>query len=69
MSFRWRSVRHGLYSVAAWNVYALSFFPGFFRSRVSPTNWIDSTVLKEGAPADRRSAFGEQRTASGSGGR
>jgi glycosyltransferase involved in cell wall biosynthesis len=50
MSFRWRSVRLGVYSVAAWNVYALSFLPGFVRSRVSPTGWIDSTVLAEGSP-------------------
>jgi glycosyltransferase involved in cell wall biosynthesis len=59
MSLRWRSVRHGLYSVAAWNVYALSFLPGFLRSRVSPTSWIDSTILKDSLPADRRSAFAE----------
>jgi hypothetical protein len=49
MSLRWRSVRLGVYSVAAWNVYALSFLPGFARSRVSPTGWIDSTVLAEGS--------------------
>jgi glycosyltransferase involved in cell wall biosynthesis len=59
MALRWRSIRHGLYSVAAWNVYALSFLPGFMRSRVSPTSWIDSTILKDGLPADRRSAFAE----------
>jgi glycosyltransferase involved in cell wall biosynthesis len=59
MSLRWRSFRHGLYSVAAWNVYALSFLPGFLRSRVSPTSWIGSTILKDGLPADRRSAFAE----------
>jgi glycosyltransferase involved in cell wall biosynthesis len=60
MSLRWRSVRHGLYSVAAWNVYALSFFPGFLRSRGSPTSWIDSTILEDGLPADRCSAFAER---------
>ena len=47
MSLRWRSVRNGLYSVAAWNVYASSFLPGFMRSRISPTRWIDSTVVKD----------------------
>jgi hypothetical protein len=56
MSLRWRSARHGLYSVTAWNVYALSFLPGFLRSRASPTSWIDSTILKDDSPADRRSA-------------
>lgn len=56
MSLRWRSARHGLYSVVAWNVYALSFLPGFLRSRASPTSWIDSTILKDDSPADRRSA-------------
>ena len=49
MSLRWGSVRHGLYSVAAWNLYALSFLPGFLRRRVDPTSWINSTVLYEGA--------------------
>jgi glycosyltransferase involved in cell wall biosynthesis len=67
MSLRWRSVRLGLYSVAAWNVYAFSFLPGFIRSRVSPTRWIDSTVLQQGAPAIRRSAREEQRTATSAG--
>jgi hypothetical protein len=63
MSLRWRSVHHGLYSVAAWNVYALSFLPGLLRSRVSPTMWLDSTVLKDGAPADRGSALDAPRPA------
>jgi glycosyltransferase involved in cell wall biosynthesis len=67
MSLRWRSVRHGLYSVAAWNVYALCFLPGFIRSRVPPTSWIDSTVLEQGAPAIGRGAREEQRTATGAG--
>jgi glycosyltransferase involved in cell wall biosynthesis len=48
MSLRWRSVHNGLYSVAAWNVFALSFLPGFMRSRVSPTRWIESSVVKDG---------------------
>jgi glycosyltransferase involved in cell wall biosynthesis len=47
MSLRWRSVRNGLYSVASWNVYASSFLPGFLRSRIAPTRWIDSTVVKD----------------------
>lgn len=49
MSLRWRSVRLGMYSIAAWNVYALSFLPGFLRPRTEPASWIESTVLKEGA--------------------
>ena len=31
----------------AWNVYAVCFLPGFLRRRVSPTEWIDSTVVKD----------------------
>ena len=47
MAARWRSLNVGLYSVAAWNVYAVCFLPGFLRRRVSPTAWIDSAVLKD----------------------
>jgi glycosyltransferase involved in cell wall biosynthesis len=65
MSLRWRSVRLALYSVAAWNVYAASFLPGFMRSRVSPTNWIDSTLLQSGTPSDRSSAFAARARAAG----
>ncbi len=54
MSLRWRSLNAGLYSVAVWNVLALSFLPGFLRSRYSPTVCIDSTVLKQGAVLDGR---------------
>ena len=61
MALRWRSIRHGLYSVAAWNVYALSFLPGFLRSRVSPTRWLESTVLQEGSPTDRKSLLSRMR--------
>jgi glycosyltransferase involved in cell wall biosynthesis len=64
MSARWRSLRHGLYSVAAWNVYALSFLPGFIRSRVSPTSRIDSTVLKQGPVAERAPPAGDHSTTS-----
>jgi len=65
MSLRWRSLRYGLYSVTAWNVYALSFLPGLIRSRAAPANWIDSSVLQEVAPAIRPHAA--HRTATGSG--
>jgi len=47
MTARWRSFSNGLYSVAAWNVYAVCFLPGFLRRRASPTAWIDSSVLKD----------------------
>src|SRR5438874_10881589 len=50
MSLRWRSIRLALYSLAAWNVYALSFWPGLLRPRTSPSGWIESTVLKASAP-------------------
>ncbi|MBR1155808.1 glycosyltransferase [Bradyrhizobium sp. JYMT SZCCT0428] len=45
MSLRWRSVRLGLYSVAAWNAMALCFLPGLLRPRRSPASWIESTVM------------------------
>jgi hypothetical protein len=47
MTLRWRSIRLGLYSVTAWNVFALCFWPALLRSRKSPTGWIESTVLKD----------------------
>ncbi|MBX9774379.1 MAG: glycosyltransferase [Xanthobacteraceae bacterium] len=50
MALRWRSLDVGLYSVVAWNVYALCLLPGFLRPRVPPTAWIDSTVVKDATP-------------------
>ncbi|MBR1229043.1 MULTISPECIES: glycosyltransferase [unclassified Bradyrhizobium] len=47
MSLRWRSVRLGIYSVAAWNVMGLCFWPGLLRPRRSPASWIESTVLRD----------------------
>jgi len=63
MSLRWRSIRLGLYSVTAWNVFALCFWPGVWRRRTPPANWIASTVLQapqfDEAPAhETRRAFG-----------
>jgi glycosyltransferase involved in cell wall biosynthesis len=46
MSLRWRSVRLGLYSVTAWNVFALCFWRGLLRRRTPPASWIASTVLQ-----------------------
>jgi glycosyltransferase involved in cell wall biosynthesis len=50
MSLRWRSVRLGLYSVTAWNVFALCFWPGLLQRRLPPADWIESTVLQANAP-------------------
>jgi glycosyltransferase involved in cell wall biosynthesis len=48
MSWRWRSLCGGIYSVAVWNVLALCFLPGFLlQQRVPPTAWLDSTVVKD----------------------
>jgi glycosyltransferase involved in cell wall biosynthesis len=63
MSLRWRSLRLGLYSVATWNVFALCFWPGLWRQRTPPANWIASTVLQapqfDEAPAhESRRSFG-----------
>jgi glycosyltransferase involved in cell wall biosynthesis len=43
MSVRCRSLSVGVYSVAAWNVYAVCFIPGFLRRRVDPERWIESS--------------------------
>ncbi len=67
MVLRWRSLRYGLYSVSAWNVYALSFLPGLIRSRAAPAEWLDSSVLQECGPAIRPAARAEHRAATGSG--
>lgn len=55
MSLRWRSVRLGAYSVTAWNVFALCFWPGVLRRRTPPSAWIDSTLLQD-ARAKRMSS-------------
>jgi glycosyltransferase involved in cell wall biosynthesis len=47
MSWRWRSLRHGLYSVMAWNTQALCFLPGFLQRRRPPAEWMPSTVVKD----------------------
>jgi glycosyltransferase involved in cell wall biosynthesis len=47
MAWRWRSLRHGLYSVMAWNTQALCFLPGFLRRRKPPAAWMASTVVKD----------------------
>jgi glycosyltransferase involved in cell wall biosynthesis len=54
MALRCRSVRLGLYSVAAWNIYAAGLWPGLWRRRVDPACWIQSAVLRDAAPAAQR---------------
>jgi GT2 family glycosyltransferase len=49
MSLRWRSLSDGVYSVTAWNAFALCFLPGFFSRRKPPGNWIASSVIKDPA--------------------
>jgi glycosyltransferase involved in cell wall biosynthesis len=56
MSLKCRSVHLGIYSVAAWNVYAAGLWPGLARRRVDPSTWIDSTVVRDGAAIDGRAA-------------
>ncbi len=69
MALRWRSVSLGVYSVAAWNVYALCFLPGLIRGRKSPAGWIESTILQRGSPTIRRGAHEGERVAASVGSR
>jgi Glycosyl transferase family 2 len=47
MALRFRSLAIGFYSVVAWQIFALGFWPGLLRRRVAPTDWIASTVVQE----------------------
>lgn len=47
MALKCRSLRIGLYSVTAWNVYAAGIWPGLFGRRVDPARWIDSTIVQD----------------------
>ena len=49
MSYRWRSLRYGIYSVTVLCVHTLCFLPGIVWPRVAPKDWIASTAIK-GAP-------------------
>lgn len=51
MILRYRSVSLGVYSVVAWNVYALCFIPGLLRRRIDPRRWIASRRVDEIADA------------------
>jgi glycosyltransferase involved in cell wall biosynthesis len=47
MALRFRSLAIGLYSVVAWQIFAIGFWPGLLRHRIPPTNWIASTVVQD----------------------
>ncbi len=47
MALKCRSLRIGLYSVTAWNVYAAGIWPGLFGRRIDPFAWIDSTIVQD----------------------
>jgi glycosyltransferase involved in cell wall biosynthesis len=51
MMLRCRSISLGLYSVVAWNIYALCFIPGLLRRRTDPAGWIESRELDEAVGA------------------
>jgi glycosyltransferase involved in cell wall biosynthesis len=53
MSVRCRSVDLGIYSVAAWNVYAAGIWPGLLQRRVDPFDWIESVVIRDAPAAER----------------
>jgi hypothetical protein len=53
MAMRFRSLALGLYSVGAWQVFAIGFWPGFLRRRTPPTEWIASTVVQDPMDAQR----------------
>ena len=47
MSARCHSVRIGVYSVVAWNVYAAGLWPGLLQRRRDPADRIESTVIRD----------------------
>lgn len=49
MSVRCHSISLGIYSVTAWNVYALGIWPGLLQQRVNPAEWIKSTTIRDPA--------------------
>ena len=55
MIVRCRSISLGLYSVVAWNVYALCFIPSLLRRRIDPTLWIESHRIDHSRETVRRS--------------
>lgn len=53
MIVRCRSVSIGIYSVVAWNAYALCFIPGLLRRRVDPALWIESHLVDQSQETSR----------------
>jgi glycosyltransferase involved in cell wall biosynthesis len=51
MALRFRSLTIGFYSVVAWQIYAIGFWPGFLRRRTPPAEWIASTVVQDRSKA------------------
>lgn len=49
MALRSRSLAIGIYSVVAWQIFAIGFWPGLLRRRIPPTDWIASTVVQDRA--------------------
>jgi glycosyltransferase involved in cell wall biosynthesis len=47
MSYRWRSLRYGIYSITVWNAHALCYLPGMLWPRAAPEEWIASTIIKD----------------------
>jgi len=47
MTLRFRSLAIGIYSVVAWQIFAIGFWPGLLRSRIPPTDRIASTVVQD----------------------
>lgn len=54
MIVRCRSVSLGIYSVVAWNAYALCFIPGLLGRRVDPMIWIESHLVGQRQDASRQ---------------
>jgi glycosyltransferase involved in cell wall biosynthesis len=61
MSLRWRSARLGLYSVTAWNVFALCSWRGLLRRRTPPASWIESAVVQAPWIDEARPTHGPRR--------
>lgn len=55
MSYRWGSLRYGLYSVTVWNAHAFCFLPGVLWPRAAPKDWIASTLMKDMPAAENHS--------------
>ena len=62
MAVRCRSVGVGVYSVAAWNVYAAGLSPGLLHARLDPSAWIDSVVIRDAAAGKAATAAPVHRT-------